>query len=78
MTLMTILAIIIGLIMFLYFVPVNLWVTATFSGVKIELFDMVFMKIRRSPVTLIINTMITLHKAGIPIEKDELETHYLA
>ncbi|HEY9048109.1 MAG TPA: flotillin-like FloA family protein, partial [Ohtaekwangia sp.] len=29
---------------FLYFVPVNLWITALFSGVRVGLFELVFMR----------------------------------
>ena len=39
----------IGLLIFLYFVPVNLWITALFSGVRVGLFELVFMRIRKVP-----------------------------
>ena len=38
---------------FLYFVPVNLWITALFSGVRVNLFELVFMRIRRVPPRII-------------------------
>jgi len=63
---------------FLYFVPVNLWITATFSGVKVGLFELVFMRIRKVPPGLIVNSLITAIKAGLKITPSELETHYLA
>lgn len=66
------------LFIFLYFVPVNLWITAIFSGVRIELFELVFMRIRRTPPKLIVENLIHLTKAGIPVSKADLETHYLA
>ena len=69
---------IIFLFIFLYFVPVNLWITAIFSGVRIELFELVFMRIRKTPPSLIINNLILMNKAGISITTAELETHYLA
>ncbi len=66
------------LLVFLYFVPINLWITALFSGVKINLFEFVFMRIRKVPPSLIVNSLITATKAGLQITASELETHYLA
>src|SRR6188472_1015292 len=70
--------IIILLLVFLYFFPINLWITALFSGVKVNLFDLVFMRIRKVPPSLIVNSLITSTKAGLQISSSELETHYLA
>lgn len=69
---------IILLIIFLYFVPISLWITALFSGVKVGLLELVFMRIRKVPPSLIVNSMINSTKAGIDLTTTELETHYLA
>ena len=69
---------IVFLVIFLYFVPVNLWITAVFSGVKVGLFELVFMRIRKVPPSIIVNSMITATKAGVPVTTTDLETHYLA
>ncbi len=74
----TIIAIIIGFFLFLYFVPVNLWITAVFSGVKVGLFELVVMRIRKVPPSVIVNSLITATKAGLQVTTTELETHYLA
>ena len=66
------------LLMFLYFVPVNLWITAIFSGVKIKLIELVFMRVRKSPVKEIVLAKIVADKSGVPIKTVELETHALA
>lgn len=66
------------LLVFLYFVPINLWITALFSGVKINLFELVFMRIRKVSPSLIVNSLITATKAGLQITASELETHFLA
>lgn len=63
---------------FLYFVPVNLWITAIFSGVKVGLFELVFMRIRKVPPSVVVNSLITATKAGLTVTSNELETHYLA
>lgn len=64
--------------LFLYFVPVNLWITAVFSGVKVGLFELVVMRIRKVPPSVIVNSLITATKAGLKVTTTELETHYLA
>ncbi|GHA63669.1 flotillin-like protein FloA [Pontibacter akesuensis] len=69
---------IILLMIFLYFVPISLWITALFSGVKVGLLELVFMRIRKVPPSLIVNSMINSTKAGIDLTTTELETHYLA
>jgi len=69
---------IIGFFMFLYYVPVNLWITALFSGVRVGLLELVFMRIRRVPPRIVVESLITATKAGLKIKAEELETHYLA
>ena len=69
---------IILLFIFLYFVPVNLWITAIFSGVRVNLFELIFMRIRKVPPSIIVNSMITATKAGLKVTTRDLETHYLA
>ncbi|MBC7486367.1 MAG: flotillin-like protein FloA [Cytophagaceae bacterium] len=69
---------IIFVFIFLYFVPLNLWITAVFSGVNVGLFTLVFMRIRKVPPRLIVESLITATKAGISITSNDLETHYLA
>ena len=63
---------------FLYFIPVNLWITARFSGVKVGLFELMFMRIRKVPPGVIVREMITAIKAGLEVTTSDLETHYLA
>ena len=65
-------------LIFLYFVPVNLWITAVFSGVSIGLFELVFMRIRKVPPGVIVRALITAIKAGLKVTSSDLETHYLA
>jgi uncharacterized protein YqfA (UPF0365 family) len=64
--------------MFLYFVPVNLWITAVFSNVKISIMNLVLMRLRKVPPSVIVNAMITSTKAGLSVTTNEIETHYLA
>ncbi len=78
MLLVIVFAAIVFLFVFLYFVPINLWITAIFSGVRVGLFELVFMRIRKVPPRIIVESMITATKAGLELTTTELETHYLA
>lgn len=69
---------IIGFFIFLYFVPVGLWITARFSNVKVGLFELVLMRVRKVPPSVVVNSLITATKAGLELSTKELETHYLA
>jgi uncharacterized protein YqfA (UPF0365 family) len=64
---------------FISYFPISLWITAQFSGVRIGLLDMTFMRIRRVPPRVIVDALITAEKAGLKgITSNDLESHYLA
>lgn len=65
-------------LIFLYFVPVGLWFTAQVSGVRVGIVQLIVMRIRRVPPSLIVNALINANKAGIPVTANLLETHYMA
>ena len=68
-----------GVLIFFYFIPVNLWIVALFSGVNVGLVTLIFMRLRKVPPGLIVQSMILATKAGIKgITTDQLETHFLA
>ncbi|MFM7328647.1 MAG: flotillin-like protein FloA [Bacteroidota bacterium] len=69
---------IIGFFMFLYFVPVGLWITAIFAGVRVTIGELIGMRIRKVPPGVIVNSLITAIKAGLNVTTRELETHFLA
>ncbi|HSJ67383.1 MAG TPA: flotillin-like protein FloA [Anditalea sp.] len=66
------------LFVFLYFVPVNLWITAQFSNVNVGIGELIGMRIRKVPPSIIVNSMITATKAGLHLTTNDLETHYMA
>lgn len=68
----------IAFFVFLYYVPIGLWFTAQFSGVKVSLLNLVLMRIRKVPPGLIVQSLITSTKAGLSMTAADLETHYLA
>ncbi len=66
------------LFIFLYFVPVNLWITAQFSNVRVGIGELIGMRIRKVPPSVIVNSLITATKAGLQLTTNDLETHYMA
>mgnify|MGYP001128313882 FL=1 len=74
-----IVAAIIVLLVFFYYCPFFLWISARVSGVKISLLQLVLMRIRQVPASVIVRAMIEAHKAGLSdVTRDDLEAHYLA
>jgi len=79
LSVIVIILIIIFLMIFLYFVPIGLFITAFFSGVRVKIFkDLVGMRLRKVPPVVIVRSMITATKAGIKVDQSKLEAHYLA
>ena len=70
--------IIILISIFLRFVPVGLWVTAYFSGVKVGIGTLVGMRLRQVSPHSIIRPLIKATKAGLELNTDQLEAHFLA
>lgn len=68
----------IGFLIFIYYVPMNLWITAVVSGVRVSLIQLIVMRIRKVPPGTIVNALITSTKAGLNLTANDLETHYLA
>jgi uncharacterized protein YqfA (UPF0365 family) len=76
--LITIIGSIFFLFILLYFVPVGLWFSALLSQVHVSLIQLVAMRFRKVPPTIIVKAMINSHKAGLRLTRDQLEAHYLA
>lgn len=62
----------------LTFVPVMLWISALAAGVKVSIFTLVGMRLRRVIPSRVINPLIKAHKAGLDVSTNQLESHYLA
>ncbi len=63
---------------FLYVVPVGLWITALFAGVRISIGRLVGMRLRKVVPSHIIRPYISAAKAGLDLEIPQMEAHYLA
>ncbi|WML59692.1 flotillin-like protein FloA [Neobacillus sp. PS2-9] len=62
----------------LSFVPVMLWISALAAGVRISIFTLVGMRLRRVTPSRVVNPLIKAHKAGLNVSTNQLESHYLA
>lgn len=71
-------ALILFFILFFYFIPLGLWISATAAGVKVGFFNLIGMRLRRVVPSSIVGPMIKSHKAGKGLSSDQLEAHYLA
>ncbi|HHV40361.1 MAG TPA: flotillin-like protein FloA [Bacteroidales bacterium] len=69
---------IVGFFILLWFFPVTLWFQALISGVRINLIQLVLMRWRKVPPSTIVMAMITGTKAGLTMDANALEAHYLA
>lgn len=80
-TLFIVAVIVIVLIFFgvlLSFIPVMLWISALAAGVRISIFTLVGMRLRRVIPGRVVNPLIKAHKAGLKVTTNQLESHYLA
>lgn len=69
---------IIVLSVILSFVPLGLWISALAAGVRIGILNLIGMRLRRVIPSRIVNPLIKATKAGLNIEVNKLEAHYLA
>ena len=74
----TIFGFLIAMSVFSYFIPFGLWLTAIFSGVRVGLFALAGMRLRKVNPHAIIRPLIGARKAGLDVTTNQLETHYLA
>ena len=73
-----IIAVICFIIIFFSFIPLGLWISAAASGVRVGLFTLIGMKIRKVRPARIINPLIKATKAGLSLSINKMEAHYLA
>ena len=63
---------------FAYFIPVGLWVEALAAGVRVGLTNLVGMRLRKVSPAAVVRPLVKASKAGIALNTDMLEAHYLA
>lgn len=69
---------IVALVVITRFIPIGLWIQALFSGVRLSFPNLFGMRFRRVIPSRIVNPLITATKAGLRLNVNELEAHYLA
>ncbi len=69
---------VIGLALFLHFVPLGLWISAIAAGVHVGIFTLIGMRLRRVPPAQIVLPLIKANKAGLDVNVNQLEAHFLA
>ena len=66
------------LIAFFYFVPIGLWITAIFSGVRVTIGTLIGMRLRKVDPAAIVRPLISATKADLDLDIGQMEAHYLA
>lgn len=64
--------------LFFYFVPLGLWFSAVFARVYVPIGQLIGMRIRKVPPAVIVNALVSATKAGLKLNRDDMEAHYLA
>ena len=65
-------------VLFFVFVPVGLWISAVAANVKVGIFNLIGMRLRRVASAKIVFPLIKATKAGLEVKVNQLEAHYLA
>jgi uncharacterized protein YqfA (UPF0365 family) len=67
-----------ALVIFFRFIPIGLWIRAAASGVRVPFITLFGMRFRKVDPTRIVDPMITATKAGLDLQINFLEAHYLS
>jgi uncharacterized protein YqfA (UPF0365 family) len=73
-----VIVVIVFLAIILSYVPVMLWISALAAGIRVSIFTLVGMRLRRVTPSKVIIPLIKAQKAGINVTTNQLESHYLA
>lgn len=71
-------AVIVFFAILLSFIPVGLWISAIAANVKVGIFTLIGMRLRRVVPSRVVNPLIKATKAGLNLTINKLEAHYLA
>ncbi|MBQ2246036.1 MAG: flotillin-like protein FloA, partial [Selenomonadales bacterium] len=69
---------VIGIGLFFHFVPIGLWISAMAAGVHVGIMTLIGMRLRRVPPSNIVLPLIKANKAGLTVNVNQLEAHFLA
>lgn len=71
-------AIVIGVLIFLYYFPLGLWIRTMAAGVPLSIFALIRMRLIGIPPGLIVANLVRARKAGLQLNVDQLQAHFLA
>jgi len=77
-TLIIIGVIFLAIILFFSFVPVGLWISSLAANVRVSIFNLIGMRLRRVVPSRIVLPLVKAVKAGLSLNVNQLEAHYLA
>ncbi len=70
--------VVLGMSLLLSIIPLGLWISALAAGVRIGIFTLIGMRLRRVAPSKIVNPLIKANKAGLDLNVNKLEGHHLA
>lgn len=71
-------SVVIVVALFFHFVPLGLWISALAAGVNVGIFTLIGMRLRRVSPSKIVLPLVKANKAGLSVNVNQLEAHYLA
>ena len=66
------------IVLFFVFVPFGLWISSIAANVKVSIFNLIGMRLRRVTPAKIVIPLIKSTKAGLKLNVNQLEAHHLA
>ena len=73
-----VIALLIGIVLFLYYFPIGLWIRTVAAGVPLSILSLIRMRIIGVPAGLLVANLVRARKAGLPLTVDQLQSHILA
>ncbi|WP_017208757.1 flotillin-like protein FloA [Clostridium beijerinckii] len=76
--LIVVIAVVFLIAVFIRFIPIGLWVSSLAANVQVSIFNLIGMRLRRVVPSKIVIPLIKSTKAGMGLNVNQLEAHYLA
>ncbi len=73
-----VLGVVLGLVVFLYYFPLGLWIRTIAAGVPLSIAALVRMRLIGIQPGVIVTNLVRARKAGLPLTVEQMQSHYLA
>jgi uncharacterized protein YqfA (UPF0365 family) len=73
-----VIAIVVGLLVFLYYFPLGMWIRTIAAGVPLSIQSLIRMRLMGITPSVIVTNLVRARKAGLPLTIDQMQSHYLA